>query len=62
MSSTVKKSILSDVKAADAAIDKEVAQFKKMDSHLTRRLNEENQKVEALQKKLEVEIKSSFIF
>ena len=46
--------ILSKMKAADAKMDKEISQYKKLDSHLSKKLSEENQKVEDLQKELEV--------
>ena len=42
------------MKAADAKMDKEIAQYKKLDSHLSKKLSEENKKVEDLQKELEV--------
>ena len=45
---------LSKIKAADAKIDKEIGQYKKLGSQLSKKLSEENKKVEDLQKELEV--------
>ena len=49
-----KRIIWSEIKAADAKIDKEISQYKKLGSHLSKKLSEENKKVEDLQKELEV--------
>ena len=48
------------MKAADAKMDKEISQYKKLDSHLSKKLSEENKKVQDLQKELEVHIIRSY--